>query len=51
VSRTQRSHLTALAAYVALALAAAVIAVSGLTAGADSVEDVAGPSQVQQGHS
>ena len=51
MSRTQRSHLTALGAYVALALAAAVIAVSGLTAGADPVEDVAGSNQVQRSNS
>ncbi len=48
VSCEQRSHRAVLGAYVALALAASVIAVSGLE-GAHAGEDVAGSSQVQQG--
>ena len=51
VSRQQRSQRAVLGAYVALALAASVIAVSGLTGGADAGDDVAGSSQAQQSRS
>ena len=51
MSRVQRSHRAALGAYVALALAASVIAVSGLTGGADAGDDVAGSSHVGQSRS
>ena len=46
MSRAHRSHLAALGAYVALALAASLIAVSGLE-GADP-GDVAGSSHAEQ---